>query len=75
MVKDHHEEAIIYLGIVSSIFSIVFVALIVFIVLFAKNISRSMSRNCGKILVVPEIVLKNTKGAMKHIDNVLQAIM
>lgn len=42
---------------------------------YSNKICESMNKNCGKILVVPEKVLRNTKGAMRYVEEVLNYIM
>lgn len=69
----HHHKINLLVSVTAGIIIFLLVVL-VFIVYFAKHISTTMSKNCGRVLVIPEIVLKSTKGAMRHIDTVLQAV-
>lgn len=58
------------------IFGLMFLVLVMFVVAtyYGYYTSQVMNMSCIHILIVPEIVLRYTKGAMKIIDNVLKSI-
>ena len=71
---SYHNDKIRLLLCITISIMLSLVALMVIIVWFSRRASRAMNRNCGRVLVIPELVLKSTKGAMKHIDIVLQSV-
>lgn len=47
------------------------VLLVLIIWYFAAKICENMNKNCCTIIVIPELVLRCTKGAMRHVADVL----
>lgn len=50
------------------------VAIVLFSLIYSKHICSQIKNNCWNILVIPEMVLRNTKGAMRYIENVLSTL-
>ncbi len=71
---DYHNNKIRTLDL--WIFGLIFLVLALFVAAayYGYYTSKIMNMSCIHILIVPEIVLRYTKGAMKTIDNVLKSI-
>jgi hypothetical protein len=56
------------------VLTIAFIILLVMVWSFSMSLHKKMNENCWRIIVIPESVIRNTKGAMRHIADVLRLL-